>query len=213
METLELIAEERKAAKGHAKELRQQGLVPAVVYGKKTDSQLLQIDAKALHKVISVTGTHQLISLQVPGKKGIVALAREIQRDPVKRNYVHIDFLAVQMDEKITATIPLHIEGHAPAVADLGGVLTQNMDELHIECLPGDLVNAIVVDISSLLELNDSLTVADLTIPAGITVLSDPDSMVVKIEAPRTAESLEELEEAPDFAGMPEVITEAKDEE
>ncbi len=82
-----------------------------------------------------------------------------------------------------------------------------------MECLPGDLVNAIMVDISALVHLNDSLSVADLTIPAGITVLTDPETIVVKVEAPRSAEALEALDQAPDFAGMPEVITEAKDED
>jgi large subunit ribosomal protein L25 len=113
METLELIAEERKLAKGHAKQVRRQGYVPVVVYGKKIDNQQLQIETKALHKVISVTGTHQLISLQLPGQKAVMALAREIQRDPVKRDCIHVDFMAVQMDEKITATIPLELEGRS----------------------------------------------------------------------------------------------------
>jgi large subunit ribosomal protein L25 len=205
MEALELKAESREA-NGHVKEIRRQGLVPAVIYGRGVETEHVQIEAKALRRVLSVAGTHQLIALQVGGQRPRMTLAREIQRDPVKRHYLHVDFYAVKMDEKVKAQVPVVLIGESPAVEDLDGILTQGLDEIEVECLPGDLVNSIEVDISSLAELNASISVADLQVPETLTILSDPDSMVVRIEAPRTAEEVEALEEAPAGSVEPEVL-------
>lgn len=213
METLELKAEVRKTGKGHAKTLRKQGLVPVVMYGQGTDADLLQIDARSLGRVLDEAGTHQLVALKVGRKKPIMTLAREIQRDTINRSYMHVDFFKVKMDEKVNANVPLIMVGLAPAVADLGGVLTQGLDQLEIECLPSDLVSSIEVNIEGLKEFNDSLTVEDLSVPDTLTVLSDPSSMVVKIEAPRKEEELEEAEGEVAAGDEPEVITEARDEE
>ena len=184
MEALELNAEVREVTGRRVRHLRQQGMVPAVLYGRTQDSTLLQVQAKALHKVLAEAGTHQLISLQIGKQKPLMTLARDIQRDVVKRNYLHVDFYAVTMDQKVTAQVPLIIEGVAPAVKDLGGVLTQGLDEIEIECLPSDLISAIEVNVEDLVEYNDSISVSDLKVPSSITIMSDPDSMVVKVEPP-----------------------------
>ena len=105
-----------KLNKVDVKTLRQQGYVPAVIYGKDIDSEPLKIEARALDKVLSIAGTHQLISLQVGKQQPKMTLARDIQRDVVKRNYLHVDFYAVKMDENVAAQIPLLIEGESPAV-------------------------------------------------------------------------------------------------
>lgn len=216
MEVLDLKAETRQVIKGHAKDLRRNGLVPAVLYGRDLEAESIQIEARSLDKVLSVAGTHQLISLQVGKQKPRMTLARDVQRDVIKRDYLHVDFYAVKMDEKVTAQVPLVIEGVAPAVQDLGGVLTQGLDLLEVECLPSDLIASVEVNVDSLVDFNDSIIVADLTVPDTITILSDPESMVVKIEAPRLAEeveALEEEEEEPVESAEPEVITEAREED
>lgn len=215
METLELKANVREATGRRVKALRQEGLVPAVLYGH-TDPTLLQIEAKPLGKVLREAGTHQLIGLQIGKKKPVVTLARDIQRDVIRHNYLHVDFYAVKMDEKVTAQIPLVIEGVSPAVKEQGGILTQGMDEIEIECLPSDLISAIEVNVEGLVEYNDSISVSDLIIPSSITVLSDPDSMVVKVEPPRLEEEVEEeeLEEGlEEVSAEPEVLTAAKEED
>jgi len=214
MEALDLKADPRKRGKGHAKELRGEGLIPAVVYGKDADSRLIQIEARALDKVLLVAGTHQLISLQIGGERPVMTLAREIQRDPIKRDYLHVDFLSVKMDQKVNAEVPLVLVGEAPAIDRHGGILTQGLDQIEIECLPGDLLASIEIDVSGLTELNDSISVSDLSLPDTVTILSDLESMIAKIEAPRLAEELEELEEEVEVTSAePEVITEARDEE
>jgi large subunit ribosomal protein L25 len=214
METLELKADVRETTGRKVKYLRQEGLVPAVLYGH-TDSTLLQIKAKPLGKVLREAGTHQLIGLQIGDKKPVVALARDIQRDVIRYNYLHVDFYAVKMDEKVTAQVPLVLEGVSPAVKDQGGILTQGMDELEIECLPSDLLSAVEVNIDGLLEFNDSISVADLIVPSTVTILSDPDSMVVKIEPPRLEEEEEEMVEEgmEEVSAEPEVLTAAKEED
>lgn len=212
MDALELKAEPREVLKRGVKYLREQGYVPAVMYGKDVESSPIKVEARALDKVLSVAGTHQLISLKVGKEKAKMTLARDIQRDVVKRNYLHVDFYTVKMDEKVTAQVPIVIEGVSPAVRDLGGVLTQGLDQLEIECLPADLVSSIIINIDSLTELNDTLSVSDLTVPDSITIMSDMESMVIKIEPPRLITEEEEAEEGMglEASAEPEVITEAK---
>ena len=210
MEILELKAEERELTGRHVKYLRQKGLVPAVLYGRNTASILLQVEAKALHKILKEAGTHQLISVQVGNKKPLMTLARDIQRDNIKHSYLHVDFYAVKMDEKVTAQIPLVIEGVAPAVKDKGGILTQGLNEVEIECLPKDLISAIEVNIEELVEYNDTITVADLKVPGSITILSDLDSMVVKVEPPRKEEVEVVAEEEVEVTAEPEVLIRVK---
>lgn len=213
MEALELKAETRQVVKGHAKDLRRKGLIPAVLYGRDLETEAIQIEVRSLDKVLSVAGSHQLISLQIDNKKPRMTLARDIQRDVIRRQYLHVDFYAVKMDEKVHAQIPLVILGTSPAVRDGGGILTQGLDQIEIECLPSDLVNAIEVSIDTLVDFNDSISVADLTVPDTITILSDSESMVVKVEPPRLTEEVEALEEEGVGVGEPEVITEAKEDE
>lgn len=208
MEALDLKAETRQAVGKHVKQLRREGYVPAVVYGKNKETDLIQIEVKALNKVLTEAGTHQLIALQVGKKKPLMTLARDIQRDSIKRSFLHVDFYAVNMREKVTAEVPLVFVGTSPAVRDLGGVLVHGLNEIEIECLPADLLASIEVNVDSLAQYNDMITVADLKVPGTIAILTDSESMVAKVEAPVTAEALEELE-AP--AAEPEVLTGAKE--
>src|SRR6185503_4049618 len=209
MEALELKAEVRQITGKQVAQLRRQGYVPAVIYGNNLENDLIQIEAKTLRKVLAQAGTHQLIALQVGNKRPRMTLARELQIDSIKRSYLHVDFYAVNMMEKVTAQVPVVFEGVSPAVKDLDGILVHGMTELEIECLPADLIAAIEVNIEGLIELGDMITVADLKVPSSITVLSDPESMVAKVEAPRIEEEAVE-EEAP--AGTePEVLTAAKE--
>lgn len=214
MEALELVADVREAIGKQAKRLRQQGLVPAVVYGREVETVAIQINEKTLNKVLDQAGTHQLISLKIGKSKPRLTLARDIQRDVIKRNYVHVDFYVVKMDEKVTAEVPLLLIGEAPAVKDLGGVLTHGISELEIECLPGDLISSVEVSVADLVDINDMITVADLKVPDAVTILSDPDSVVAKIEAPRkVAEEVEEEAVEVTAGAEPEVLTAARDED
>lgn len=214
MATLELKAEKREVTGRSVKHLRSEGLIPAVVYGYGQETTHLQIEEKALHKVLREAGTYQLIALKVGNSKPQMTLARDIQRDVLRYDYLHVDFYAVQMDQKVTAQVPLILIGEAPAVQDLGAILTQGLDELEIECLPGDLISSIEVSVDGLVEFNDTVSVSDLSLPDTVTVLSDPESMVAKVEPPQLPEEEEEEEEEELLVSAePEVIGEATEEE
>ena len=140
-----------------------------------------------------------------------MALIREVQRDALSGEVLHVDFLQVQMAEKLRTTISIHLVGESPAVKQFGGMLLQGITEVEVECLPDNLVDAIEVDISSLTELGEELTVADLPIPEGIEVLSDPQEMVVRVMA-APEEEVEE-EEAPVAPAEVEVVGRSRREE
>ncbi len=206
MEALELKGEIREVSGRQVKHLRNTGLIPAVLYGRSIEPMSIQIQEKPLAKVLRQAGTHQLISLQVGSNQPVLTLARDIQRDVIKHSYLHVDFYAVTMSEKVTAQIPLVFVGEAPAVDNLGGILTHGLDEVEVECLPADLIPAIEVSLDSLVHLNDTITVADLQVPAAISILSDLESVVAKVEPPRTIEALEAEEEAVAVSAEPEVV-------
>lgn len=211
---LELKAETRDVTGRHVKKLRQQGWIPAIVYGHGLESQKIQIAAKPLSKILGQAGTNRLISLQIGDKEPVTILARDIQRDVIRRDYLHVDFYAVKMDEKVHAHIPVILVGDAPATREEGGILTQGIDSLEVECLPMDLISQIEVDVTVLANINDVITVSELNIPDSITVLADPTSMIAKVEPPRMLEEeLEEEEEALEPLVEPEVITEGEEEE
>lgn len=213
MDALELKAEQRDVKGRHVKYLRQQGIVPVILYGRDVKSTPLQIEEKALEKVLDEAGTHQLVSLQVGNEKPYMTLARDIQRDVIKRNYLHVDFYAVKMDETVVAQVPITLIGDSPAVSQFGGVLTQGLDEIEIECLPSDLISSVEVSVEPLKELNDSLSVSDLVLPDNLKILSDPDSMIAKVEPPRVTEETEEGEEEMATSAEPEVLTASKRED
>lgn len=214
MDALELKVQLRNITGRNVKHLRKQGIVPIILYGNNVESTPLQVQHRDLAKVLNEAGTHQLVALQIGNNQPQYTLAREIQRDVIRHDYLHADFYVVQMDQKVTAEVPIILRGEAPAVKEHGGVLTQGLDELEVECLPGDLINSVEVSIEELYELNDTIIVADLSLPDTLTILSEPESMVAKIEPPRLIEEEEEeAEEELVTSAEPEVLTASKREE
>lgn len=193
MEQIELRAEPRIVRGKQVRSLREQGLVPAILYGSQIDATPIQIESKTLHKVLAQAGGYTLVSLQIGDKQPVLTLAREIQRDIIRHHIVHVDFYQVVMTEKITAEVPIVLTGEAPAVEEKGGVLVHGLNTVEVQCLPGDLPSSFKVDLSSLADFNSLVAVADLQVPPSITILSDPDSVIVRIEAPRMIEEVEEV--------------------
>jgi large subunit ribosomal protein L25 len=208
MEQIELKAETREATRKRVRHIRAEGYVPGVLYGRQTENTPIQIESKTLHKVLSMAGGNVLIGLQVGDNEPVPTLAREVQRDIIRNNIIHIDFLQVVMTERIAADIPLVFVGEAPATKELGGILVHGMDAVEVECLPADLPASIEVDVSSLVNFNDSLTVSHLQVPSAVTILSDPETMMARIEAPRIVEEEEEeiVEEEEEVLEEPEMV-------
>jgi large subunit ribosomal protein L25 len=209
-ERVELTAERRTVLGKQVKQLREQGWTPGVMYGHGFDPVPLQFGARSLQQVLAQVGGSQLISIKVEGQEQPeVALVREVQRDPIRRTPLHVDFYRVMMTERLTAEIPLEIIGESPVVEAREGILLQGLSAIEVECLPGDLVDAIEVDLSDLTEIDQALHVRDLAVPAGIEILTDPDEMIVHV-VPLEEEEVEEVEVIAPEAEEVEVITEAR---
>jgi large subunit ribosomal protein L25 len=162
--------------------LRRSGRIPAVLYGGDAEPQHFSIDARDLRHALQGAGA--VIELDLEGQTA-TAVVKEQQRDPVRGEAVHIDFVRVRMDVAIQAIVTLDLTGvdDAPGTQE-GGVLEQQLREVNIEALPGDVPEAIRHDASHL-EINATLTLADVTAPEGVTILDDPEQVVASITLPR----------------------------
>jgi large subunit ribosomal protein L25 len=194
MERIELAATRRTVEKKTAKRLRREGRVPGILYGHGFESVPLHFDALDLKRTLATAGASQLIQLQIDEATPQPVLAREIQRDVLSGEPIHVDLLAVSMTEKITAEVTVTLIGEPESVATGEGLLLQGINTLEIECLPGDLIPHLEVDVSHL-ELNTAIYVEDLQVPQGITILSDPQELVAQVIYEEVEEEEEEEEE------------------
>jgi large subunit ribosomal protein L25 len=176
--------------------LRKQRKIPAVFYGNKEKSMPLQVDYQTFRKVYDRAGGNQVIELNIDGKTKPV-LVHDVQYDPLTDTFSHIDFVFVNMKQEVKANIPVLLVGVAPAVKNLGGILTTLRHELEVKCLPADLPHNIQVDVSGLEMLHSSIHVGDLKLPEGVKLLGNPDDVVVtitvvkeEVEAPVAAEAV-----------------------
>jgi large subunit ribosomal protein L25 len=179
--------------KGAARRMRRAGRIPAVTYGVGMQSTPISVDALELYHVLHTgAGTNAVISLSIEGRSQLV-LAREIQRHPVRREILHVDFVTVQQDVKVDVDVPIMLEGEAPG-AEAGGVVSQELYAARVSVLPLEVPEHVVCDISGL-EIGDLRRLGDLQLPAGVELLDDPERTVVTVVAP-TAQPTPELEEA-----------------
>jgi large subunit ribosomal protein L25 len=190
--------------------LRREGLVPGVVYGLGADPISVTVSAKQLGTILSSrTGANTLITLQLGGSSEL-ALARQVQKDPVKGHYIHVDFVRVRADQTITAEVRLNLLGQPEGVAQ-GGMLEQLMHSLTVEGLPGQLPTEIEHDVTALV-LGDQLHVSDVQLPSGVVVTNDAAELIAMISVPRglaegegevAAEAVEGAEGAEGAAAAP----------
>ncbi len=186
----ELAVSSRTITGKKVKSLRQEGKIPAVVYGHNIKPISISVDYLTFAKVYRTVGGSSLIDLRLDANKPVKALIQEVSTDPVTGKYIHIDFHQVRMDEKITTEIPIMFIGEAKAVKELGGVLVKNLNNLRIECLPQDLQHEIVVDISPLATFDSAIQVKDLNLPKTWHILNNADELVIGVEQPRAEEVL-----------------------
>lgn len=208
MEVVVLNAQRRDVLGKQVKALRRQGRLPAVVYGHHIQPVAILLDTKEASRLLSGVTSSQLIKVSINGEQHNV-LVREKQRNPITGTLLHVDFLEVSMTEKLRANVVIALEGEAPAVKELDGIVVTGIEQLEVESLPGDLPERITVDISSLVAIGDSIHVRDIRVPAAVEVLTDLDEMIVLVTAP-VAEEVEEVEVVGE---EPEVIEKGKKEE
>lgn len=186
---MELVVQKRDTATS-AKSLRNQGVLPAVVYGRKEASTPIAVDAKTFSKLFKEAGESTVITLKgLDSDKQV--LINDVEVDAVSGAPIHADFYAIEKGQKVTVSVPLEFDGVSPAVKDLGGILTKVMHELEITVEPAHLPHAIHVDISNLKTLEDQIKVSDLSIPKDAELSVDADEVVAMISVAK-----EEVEEA-----------------
>lgn len=189
-----LNAEPRSILGKKVKNLRTQNIIPAVVYGGKNQPISISIDSKDFDNIYRQAGTSSIIELNIGDKDKTNVLLQEPQYNPVSGNIIHADFVRVRMDEKIKTEIPVKFTGESPAVEQEGGTLVTPRDNVEVECLPGDLVHEISIDISMLTDFEGQIKVSDITPPPGVEILTDPEEVLAMVEPPRSEEELAELE-------------------
>ncbi|MFA6974178.1 MAG: 50S ribosomal protein L25 [Parcubacteria group bacterium] len=180
----------RKTNKG-----RKEGLVPAVVYGKKVEPKSLWVNLIDLTRLLKKSGESVIIDLKIDGKDDRNVIIHEMQKDPVSGRHTHIDFFQVNMAEKIEAEIHLEYVGESEAIKALGGILVKSLDKIEVECLPADLPSHIDVDISMIKTFDDHILVKDLKVDSKVEIKLDPETVVALVTPPRSEEELSELEE------------------
>jgi large subunit ribosomal protein L25 len=204
MKRLELEVLKREVTGKKVRFLRRGGLIPCNIYGHGIESQPVQVEVRKLGQIIARAGGTSLIALKIGGTDtpGMV-LIRDVQRNPMTGEPIHVDFYQVNMSEKLKADVPLVFIGAAPALKLKNVSLLHAMTALQVEALPDDLPHNIEVDISGLALPEQSIHVKDLKVSSKITILADPDQMLIKVAEVRkaveevpTAEAAAEGEEA-----------------
>ena len=191
MEKITLKAKKREVLGKKNKILYQQGLIPAVVYGKKTESIPLQINLKEFEEVFKKTGETDIFNLEIEGEnKPRNVMVQEVKRHFLFGKPIHVDFYEVEMDKPITTPVPINLIGESEAVKG-GGILVQSMDEIEIEALPKDIPHEITIDISQLKEIGQTIYVKDLKLKEGIKILVDLNTPICTITSPISEEELE----------------------
>lgn len=213
MQDVTLQAQTRTAGKKAAASVRESGMTPGVVYGQGDESQPIAIPAKDLEEAFMTAGANRLVSLTIDEGKTVNTLFVDVQHEPLSGELRHFDLYKVKMDEEIDAEIPIHFENDSPAEYNLGGILVKNMETVEVRSLPGNLPENFTVDLDTLQEINDAIHVSDLDIPNGVTLITEEEELVVKIDPPRSEEELEELDEAIEEDAEEQVAAEHGEEE
>jgi len=207
MEKYILNAEKREVLGKKVKGLRREGKLPAVIYGQEIVPMPITLDTKEVQQILKVVGANTLISIKL-GKDEFLSLVRDIQREVIMRDLLHMDFQAVSLEETITTSLPVVMIGESPAVQELEALLIVGMDQLQIEAKAKDLPDTISVDVSNINEIGDNILVKDLVISGDVKILDDPDGVVIVATLPTLmAEIVDEVEEG---AELFEELTDAE---
>lgn len=196
-----------ESGRNAVKQVRARGFVPAVIYGSHQTPSNLEVNRKEIERLLShAHGEHLLVDLSIEEDgKAVTSLAliQEIQHHPVRGDILHIDFHAVSRTETIQSEVPIESEGEPEGVKTFGGILQQQVRGVLLECLPQDLPEVLIVDVSGL-NVGDSLHISDLVLPAGVTAVADSEITVFLVSEPNVQE------EAPVATTAPEVLKEKK---
>ena len=187
-EAINLELEPRTILGKKVKQLRRTGTIPVHLYGPGIEPRSLQCENRRLLRVLAQAGSTNPVTLSIQGESGErLAFAREIQWSPIRSELIHVDFLAVSVTEKVTAQVPINTVGESPAARETGGSVAQALYNLEVEALPLEIPNEVVIDLSVLVDTNSVIRAGELPLPANVTMLTDPEAMVVRVDAGRLA--------------------------
>lgn len=182
------------STKGELREMRLQGQIPGVVYGKQLSSAaLVSVDEKELQALLR-SHPNAVLEIDIPSHGKQSVMVSDVQRDSLTRHVLHVDFHQINLNENVRANVRIETEGDSEGVRE-GGILQVILHELEVQCLPGNIPEAVTVDISSL-GVGESLLVSDLKLPQGVESKSDPELVVLTILAPQKELTEEEKEDA-----------------
>lgn len=201
MDQIELKAGSRQLLGKKVRFLRRQGVTPIHLYGHDIESMALQCETTQLQQVLKQAGRTRLITLMIDKASSPRSVVlREVQRNPTTGELSHVDFYQVRMEEKIKVEIPISFVGEAPALRGKSNMLVHELSSLEIECLPDRIPNTVDVDLSSLIHDDQSIQAKDISLGEGISILEDPDQVIVRVAALPTEKAEEVLKVAEEAA-------------
>ncbi|MCH2519408.1 MAG: 50S ribosomal protein L25 [Dehalococcoidia bacterium] len=188
-ESISLELSPREVLGKKVKRLRQQGVIPVHLYGPGVDPQPLQCETTKLVDVLVRAGGNTAVTVTVQGgQETHLAFAREIQWDPRRDDILHVDFLAVDASRPVSAQVPITLIGDSPGARTAGGTVMQQLRDLNVEALPLEVPRELELDLAMLTDPDGVLRAADIVIPGNVTLLTDPEDVVVRIEVLRAIE-------------------------
>jgi large subunit ribosomal protein L25 len=190
---MQLKASTRQLLGKRSRRLYREGKLAAIVYGHNAQPTPLELDRLEFQRVFVKSGRTKLVDLVLDGGKTEKVLVREIQTHPRRLGPIHVDFYQVNLEEKIEVEVPIHLVGESAAVKSGDADVLQPLHALRVECLPSDIPSSFEVDITPLAEIEAELRVSDISVPKGVTVLDDPEELVVKIVHKRELKVEEEV--------------------
>jgi large subunit ribosomal protein L25 len=210
---VQLKAQPRSQSDGKAKKVRNNGSIPAVVYGSGLANKNIKVKKHDFIKAFKIAGEFNLIDLSIDGDREAKVIIKDVQRDGLTDNIIHVDFYQVDMAKKILTEIPLSFVGEAKAVKDLGGTLVKNMDMVKVSCLPGDLASQIEVDISKLDKFDQFIRLNDLVLPKGVELASTTNEAVIGVVETKVEKEAPKVEAAPAEGAAGEPAAEGQEKE
>ena len=192
---IKLNAQSRNGSNSKVKKANTKDFIPAILYGPGIKNQSLKINKLAFDNILTLAGGANLIDLIIDKKKTVKVLIKDVQKDIIRNSSIHVDFYQVNMNKKVTTEVPLNFIGETKALKELGGTLVKDRDSIEIECLPGDLINQVDVELSGLKSFNDTIRLKDIKLPPNITPMGDDNVVLISLQAPRIEKEVEEAEE------------------
>lgn len=217
MEKIQLKTQSREMNHRNAKNLTREGLIPGELYGHNIENLHLSLNQIEFEKALRKAGESTIIELQLPDGGMRNVLIQDVQRHYLNGQPIHVDFLEVKMDEKLTATVQVEFVGEPDAVKVLGGTLVKVLSEVEVECFPADLPHNFEVNVEALKTFDDILEVKDIPHSDKVTILTDAEEVIAKVQPPRDMEAEEAASQVDEAAAVaaavgPEEKPEGEDE-